>query len=77
MTDFKWTPFNEGKVFAHGLSPAEVEQAWENASRTVSRRDGSFVTDGVTGAGRPVRVVWRYDLDDLTDDPPVFVITAY
>ena len=35
------------------------------------------MTDGVTRAGRPVRVVWRYDLFDPGPNPPVFVITAY
>ena len=77
MTDFKWTGTNEAKVFAHGLSPAEVEEAFENRTRTVARRDRSHVTDGLTRSGRPVRVVWWYDLYDTSGDPPVFVITAY
>ena len=28
MHDFKWTPSSEAKVFAHGISPAEVEEAF-------------------------------------------------
>ena len=77
MHDFKWTPTTEGKVFAHGLSPAEVEEAFADPVATISRRDGSHVTDGVTKSGRPVRIVWRYDLLHRGPHPPVFVITAY
>ena len=85
MRRFKWIGWNEAKVFAHGLSPAEVEAAFNRVAAQTERRDGSVETLGVLPNGRAVRIVWRYDRegDEVPDvfgdlpEPAVFVITAY
>jgi len=72
------------KIAAHGLSPAEVEAAFDRVLALRERRDGSFEMYAATGAGRRIWVIWRYDreddvpdiLDDM-EDAPIFVITAY
>ncbi len=67
-----------------GLSPAEVEAAFDRVLALQERRDGSFEMYAATPAGRRIWVIWRYDreedvpdiLDDM-EDAPIFVITAY
>ena len=84
MRRFKWIEWNLQKIDAHGLSPAEVEAAFDRVLALRERRDGSFEMYAATAAGRCIWVIWRYDregdvpdiLDDM-DDAPIFVITAY
>ena len=68
----------------HGLSPAEVEAAFDRVLALQERRDGSFEMYAATPAGRRIWVIWRYDREDDVldildemDDAPTFVITAY
>ena len=85
MRRFEWNDWNEAKLAAHGLSPAEVEAAFDRVAEQIERADGSFKTLAALPSGRVVRVIWRYDREDAgipdvfgeVADPPVFVITAY
>lgn len=85
MRRFKWIEWNLRKIDAHGLSPAEVEAAFDRVLALQERRDGSFEMYAATPSGRRIWVIWRYDredddvpdiLDDM-DDAAIFVITAY
>jgi hypothetical protein len=85
MRRFKWIEWNLQKIDAHGLTPAEVEAAFDRVLSLRERRDGSFEMYAATLAGRRIWIIWRYDredddvpdiLDDM-DDAPIFVITAY
>ena len=84
MRRFKWIEWNLRKIDAHGLSPAEVEAAFDRVLALRERRGGSFEMYAATLAGRRIWMIWRYDgeddvpdiLDDM-DDAPIFVITAY
>jgi hypothetical protein len=84
MRRFKWIEWNLHKIDAHGLSPAEVEAAFDRVLVLRERRDGSFEMYAATLAGRRIWIIWRYDreddvpdiLDDI-EDAPIFVITAY
>ena len=42
MRRFKWIEWNLQKIDAHGLSPAEVEGAFDRVLLLRERRDGSF-----------------------------------
>jgi hypothetical protein len=85
MRHFKWIEWNLQKVAAHGLSPEEVEAAFNAVYTLQERRDGSFEMYAETPSGRRIWVVWRYDRED--DEIPdifgelgeqaTFVITAY
>jgi hypothetical protein len=84
MRRFKWIEWNLQKIDAHGLSPAEVEAAFDQVLALRERRDGSFEMFAATLAGRRIWVIWRYDREDDVpdildemDDAPIFVITAY
>ena len=85
MRRFKWNGWNEAKVAAHGLSPAEVEAAFDRVLGSTTRADESVETLAVLPSGRSIWVVWRYDreADDIPDvfgevpPPAAFVITAY
>ena len=85
MRRFKWIEWNLQKIDVHGLSPAEVEAAFDRVLALRERRDGSFEMYAATPAGRRIWVIWRYDREDddvpdildEMDDLPIFVITAY
>lgn len=85
MPTFKWIDWNIQHIAAHGLSPEEVEAAFDRVFSMTERSDGSFRMFAETPAGKRIWVVWRYDRDDelISDvfgdvpDPPIFVITAY
>ena len=80
MLDFgfiEWDDLNEGKVAAHGLTPAEVDDVLGSADavKGVSPTSGRPTADGWTGGGRYVRVVY-----ETTDAGGVVVlrpVTAY
>src|ERR1700674_759413 len=85
MRQFKWIEWNLQKIAAHGLSPEEVEAAFDRIIQLDERRDGSFRMLAEVPSGRRIWVVWRYDRDhdDIPDvfgeveDAPIFVVTAY
>jgi hypothetical protein len=85
MRRFKWIEWNLRKIDAHGLTPAEIEAAFDRVFTLRRRSDASFEMHAATLAGRRIWVIWRYDRedDDVPDildelnDAPVFVITAY
>ena len=85
MRNFKWIEWNLQKIDAHGLSPNEVEAAFERVYSLTERKDGSFQMFAETKSGRRIWVIWRYDreVDEVPDvfgelgDPSIFVITAY
>lgn len=85
MRQFKWIEWNVQKIDAHGLSPDEVEAAFDRVFRLQERRDGSYQMFAATPSGRLIWVIWRYDResDEIADvfgelgDVPIFVITAY
>lgn len=83
MARFKWKEWNVDKIAAHGLSREDVEAAYEKRlGLHQERADGSYLTMGVTPAGRVISIIWRYDLefDALAEDfeeDVIFVITAY
>ena len=82
---FKWIEWNLQKIDNHGLSPEDVESAFDRVLQIQRRRDGSFQVDPAAPNGRRIWVIWRFDreepgqFDFLTEiaDPPIFVITAY
>ena len=58
---------------AEGVTPAEVEQVFENILDTdQSRSSGRPVVFGLTAAGRHLMVVF-----EVVDDTMVYPITAY
>lgn len=83
MVRFKWIEWNLLKIAAHGLSPGEVEHAFEHRlGPHQEREDASYETVGPTPSGRVILIAWRYDeaFDALGQDyrvEVVFVITAY
>ena len=85
MRSFKWIEWNIQHIAEHGLSPEEVEAAFDRVFSMTERNDGSFRMFAETPSGKRIWVVWRYDRDDEsipdvfgeTPDPPIFVITAY
>lgn len=85
MRRFKWIEWNFQKIAAHGLSPEEVEGAFNRVFLLEERPDGSFQMFAATPSGRRVWVIWRYDRENdeapdifrELDDPSIFVITAY
>jgi hypothetical protein len=85
MRQFKWIEWNLGKIAAHGLSPIEVEAAFDRVFHLHQRRDHSFEMFAQTPSGRRIWIIWRYDEKDDSvpdvfgelEDLPVFVITAY
>jgi len=86
MRRFKWIEWNLRKIGEHGLSAAEVEDAFDRVLSLRERLDGSFEMFAATPAGRRLWVIWRYDRDDdevpdiffdEVSEVPVFVITAY
>ena len=85
MRRFKWIDWNLQKIADHALSADEVEAAYNRVFRLEPRQDGSFRMLAEVPSGRRVWVIWRYDRDpdeipDIfgeTEDPPIFVITAY
>jgi len=82
---FTWIEWSLQKIDAHGLTPEEVEAAFDRVFRLQERRDGSFQMFAEAPSGRRIRVIWRYDreADEVPDvfaddeDAPIFVITAY
>lgn len=85
MRSFKWIEWNIQHIAEHGLSPEEVEAAFDQVFSMTERSDGSFRMFAETPSGKRIWVVWRYDRDDESipnvfgemPDPPIFVITAY
>jgi hypothetical protein len=85
MPRFKWIDWNLAKIDTHGLTQADVESAFDRILQTTSRRDKSYEMLAKTAAGRTIRVVWRYGVEDhqVPDifgdylEKVVFVITAY
>lgn len=80
MEEFVWIDWNIQKIDNHALSTDEVEFAWRGGSVVktgVHPVNGSYtVTEGECPSGRPIRIVWRYDVDQDGVEK-VFVITAY
>lgn len=64
MRRFKWIDWNLRKIDDHGLSPAEVEGAFDRVLSLRRRREGSFEMFAATPSGRRVWVIWRYDRED-------------
>ena len=56
----------------HGVTPLEAIQVLQHATRRVAGKNGAWVAEGQTAAGRYLRVVY---VDD--EDGSKFVITAY
>jgi hypothetical protein len=85
MRHFKWIEWNLQKISAHGLSPDDVEAAFNAVYSFQERRDSSFEMFAETPSGRRIWVIWRYDREDEQipdifgelDEPATFVITAY
>ncbi|MBI2933424.1 MAG: hypothetical protein HYY16_17405 [Planctomycetes bacterium] len=83
MIRFKWKEWNLDKIAAHGLSREDVETAYDRRlGLHQERADGSYLTLGVTPAGRVIAIIWRYDqefdaLADSFEEDLVFIITAY
>ena len=85
MRRFKWIEWNVEKIEAHALSVTEVEAAFDRVFTLKHRSDGSYQMLAETPSGRRIWVIWRFDREDEvipdifgeTDDPPIFVITAY
>jgi hypothetical protein len=85
MRTFKWIDWNIAKVAAHGLSPEDVEAAFQGVLSMQERRDGSFEMYAELPSGRRIWVIWRFDREDGhvpdifgdPNEPAVFVITAY
>jgi len=42
MRQFKWIQWNLEKIDAHGLSPEEVEAAFDHVFSLEERKDGSY-----------------------------------
>jgi hypothetical protein len=74
-----------GEDRCHGLSPEDVEAAFDRVFRVDERKDGSYQMFAETPSGRRIWIIWRYDRED--DQRPdffgdfaqaqIFVITAY
>ena len=83
MNDFKWIEWNREKIDAHGLTEHDVEYAYAHALDVEpGDREDSYETIGRTPSGRMIRIIWCYDRewdpsDPWTDQPPIFVVTAY
>ncbi len=85
MRQFKWIEWNLNKIAAHNLSADQVEAAFERILGLDERKDNSFEMIAEIPSGRRIRVIWRYDREDEaipdiygeTEDPPIFVVTAY
>ena len=80
MDEFLWIDWNLQKIANHSLSADEVEFAWRNGRVVYQGNDpvnGPYSeTTGRCPNGRPIRIVWRYDVD-RDGEQKVFVITAY
>jgi hypothetical protein len=57
MRQFKWIEWNLQKVAAHGLSPEDVEAAFNVVHSLQERRDGSFQMYAETPSGRRIWVI--------------------
>jgi len=57
----------------HGISEREVIEVLERPGDRFRRKDGTFVAEGQTNAGRYLRVIYR----EFPDRDYTFVITAY
>lgn len=85
MREFKWIDWNLQKIETHGLTPEDVEAAFDRIISLQRRRDGSFQMHAETPSGRRIWIIWRFDREEAQQvdvlaeifDPPVFVITAY
>ncbi len=85
MRHFKWIDWNIQKIANHALSVEEVEAAFEKVFNIAERSDGSFEMLAATPSGRKIRVIWRYDTEDVeipdvfgeASPESIFVITAY
>lgn len=85
MRKFKWIEWNLLKIGAHGLSAADIENAFDRVYSIEERKDGTFQMYAATPSGRLIWVIWRYDreADEAPDifadlgDATIFVITAY
>jgi hypothetical protein len=85
MRRFTWIEWNLQKIAAHALSAEEVEAAFNRVYQLNQRRDGSFQMYAEIPSGHRIWVIWRYDEEDEpipdvwgeTEQPPIFVITAY
>ncbi len=85
MRRFKWIEWKLQKIDDHGLTPEDVESAFNRAFGIRERRDGSFKMLAETPSGRLIWVIWRYDrerednsnlLGELSE-AAIFVVTAY
>ena len=80
VDEFIWIDWNLAKIDAHSLDTEEVEHAWRNGRvirKDVDPDNGPYsISAGRCPSGRPIRIVWRYDVD-RDGVPKVFVITAY
>jgi hypothetical protein len=82
---FKWISWNIDKIDAHGLTPEEVESAFNQVFVLERRTDDSYQMYAKTKSRRFIWVIWRFDMveDSVFDvfgdliEQPIFVITAY
>jgi uncharacterized DUF497 family protein len=64
--DFEWDEGNESELAAHGISPIEVEDVFDNGpkwARNRSYRSGDWKMMGLTQGGRRLTIVVRLDVD--------------
>jgi uncharacterized DUF497 family protein len=71
--DFRWIPWNVGKVEGHGLSVEDVEWVVNAARRPYPKPIGNekWLVIGVTQRGINIQVIYLVDADDA-----LFVIHA-
>lgn len=69
--EFRWIPWNRGKVAQHHVEPEEAEFVVNHARPPFPMKvdDEKRLVWGQTGAGRYLQVVYLIDLDDT-----IFVI---
>lgn len=71
-----WDDWNLGKIEAHGVSPEEVQEVFEDpgAILEASRSSGRPIVKGYTAAGRYLVVVYE---EEDADPLRIYPITAY
>ncbi len=80
MIEFIWIDWNRSKIARHNLSETEVEHALRTGKVDLTGHhpvNGEYFESlGQCPNGRPIRIIWRYDVD-WDGEQKAFVITAY
>ena len=80
MQEFIWIDWNTWKISTHGLAEGEVEFAWHHRQGELEKvhpKHGTYWESfGRCPSGRPILMMWRYDVD-RDGDTKVFVVNAY